>query len=122
MRGLRVYPERMWANIESSKGLVFSQRVLLALIDKGLAREAAYELVQRNAMQAWDEIQDFRQLVKLDGDVLGCLSTTELDDLFDYGYYTRYVDETFDRLGLQPAQRAAISQRPSPVVQQGVDQ
>ena len=122
MRGLRVYPERMWANIESSRGLVFSQRVLLALIDKGLAREAAYELVQRNAMQAWDENQDFRQLVKLDGDVLGCLSTTELDGLFDYGYYTRYIDETFDRLGLQPEQRAAISQQPSPVVQQGVDQ
>ena len=122
MRGLRVYPERMWANIESSRGLVFSQRVLLALIDKGLAREAAYELVQRNAMQAWDENQDFRVLIKSDGDVLSCLSATELDDLFDYGYYTRYVDETFDRLGLVQEQRAAINQQPSPVVQQGVDQ
>ena len=113
MLGLRVYPERMWANIESSRGLVFSQRVLLALIDKGQAREAAYEMVQRNAMQAWDENQDFRQLVCSDGDVVSCLSTDELDDLFDYSYYTRYVNDTFDRLGLMPVERATVGQQAS---------
>ena len=117
MRGLRVYPERMWANIESSQGLVFSQRVLLALIEKGLAREAAYEVVQRNAMLAWDENQDFRQLMRSDGDVLGYLSTAELDELFDYDYYTRYVDDTFDRLGLLAVERAPISQHSSAVGQ-----
>ncbi|PKB83391.1 MAG: adenylosuccinate lyase [SAR202 cluster bacterium Io17-Chloro-G9] len=117
MRGLRVYPDRMWTNIESSRGLIFSQRVLLALIDKGLAREAAYEIVQRNAMEAWDENQDFRQLMRSDGDALNCLSVEELDDLFDYGYYTRYVDETFERLGLTPAERAHVSQEPSLVDQ-----
>ena len=113
IRGLRVYPERMWANVESSRGLVFSQRVLLALVEKGLAREAAYELVQRNAMKAWDENQDFRQLMRSDEDVVGCLPTAELDDLFDYNYYTRYVDDTFSRLGLLPVERAAVSHQPS---------
>ena len=111
MRGLRVYPERMWANIESSRGLVFSQRVLLALVDKGLAREAAYELVQRNAMRAWDEDQDFRQLLRSDEDILSRLSTAELDELFDYNYYTRYIDDTFNKLGLLPVERATISQQ-----------
>ena len=117
MSGLRVYPERMLANIESSRGLVFSQRVLLAMIDKGMAREAAYELVQRNAMQAWDENEDFRQLLRSDSDVLGCLSTAELDELFDYDYYTRYVDDTFDRLGLLPAKRATVSHQAAQVDQ-----
>ena len=117
MRGLRVYPDRMWTYIESSRGLVFSQRVLLALIDKGLAREAAYEIVQRNAMQAWDEDQDFRHLMRSDGDARSCLSAEELDDLFDYGYYTRYVDETFGRLGLMPVERVHAGQEPSPVDQ-----
>ena len=117
IRGLRVYPERMWANIESSQGLVFSQRMLLALVDKGLAREAAYEVVQRNAMRAWDENQDFRQLIRSDRDVLDCLSTAELDGLFDYAYYTRYVDDTFDRLGLLAVERAPISQHSSAVGQ-----
>ena len=117
MSGLRVYPERMLANIESSRGLVFSQRVLLAMIDKGMAREAAYELVQRNAMRAWDENEDFRQLLRADTDVLGSLSTAELDELFDYDYYTRYVDDTFDRLGLLPAKRATVSHQAAQVDQ-----
>ena len=117
MRGLRVYPERMWANIESSRGLVFSQRVLLALVDKGMAREAAYDVVQRNAMRAWDENQDFRQLMKSEEDALECLTTAELDELFDYNYYTRYVDDTFNRLGLLPVERVTSNQQPSAVDQ-----
>ena len=103
---LRVYPKRMWHNIESTQGLIFSQRVLLALIDKGTAREAAYEIVQRNAALGWDNAQDFRQLIKSDNDVSAYLSTGELDEIFDYGYYTRYVDDTFQRLGLLPAKVA----------------
>ena len=103
MRDLRVYPQRMWENIESSRGLIFSQRVLLELVDKGMAREGAYAIVQRNAAVGWDQGEDFRQLIKSDEETATYLSEKELDELFDYGYYTRYVDETFQRLGLLPA-------------------
>jgi len=103
MRDLRVYPQRMWENIESSRGLIFSQRVLLELVDKGMAREDAYAIVQRNAAVGWDQGKDFRQLIKSDEETATYLSERELDELFDYGYYTRYVDETFQRLGLLPA-------------------
>jgi len=106
MGDLRVYPQRMWENIESSRGLIFSQRVLLELVDKGLAREDAYAIVQRNAMMGWDEGRDFRELIKSDEEAATYLSESELNELFDYGYYTRYVDETFQRLGLL---RAKIS-------------
>ena len=103
MRDLRVYPQRMWENIEGSRGLIFSQRVLLELVDKGMAREDAYAIVQRNAAVGWDQGEDFRQLIKSDEETATYLSERELDELFDYGYYTRYVDETFQRLGLLPA-------------------
>ena len=106
MGDLRVYPQRMWENIENSRGLIFSQRVLLELVDKGLAREDAYAIVQRNAMMGWDEGRDFRELIKSDKEAATYLSESELNELFDYGYYTRYVDETFQRLGLL---RAKIS-------------
>jgi adenylosuccinate lyase len=100
MRGLRVYPERMWQNLELTRGLVFSQRVLLALIERGMAREKAYELVQRNAMRSWDEGTDFRELLKSDPSVTSCIPVEELEGLFDYGYYLRFVDDTFRRCGL----------------------
>ena len=106
MADLRVYPQRMWDNIESTQGLIFSQRVLLALIDKGMAREAAYQIVQRNAMSGWDDGKDFRQLIEADKDAEVYLSETELRELFDYSYYTRYVDDTFERLGLLVAKAA----------------
>ncbi len=106
MADLRVYPQRMWDNIESTQGLIFSQRVLLALIDKGMAREAAYQIVQRNAMSGWDDGKDFRQLIEADKDAATYLSETELRELFDYSYYTRYVDDTFERLGLLAAKAA----------------
>jgi len=101
---LRVFPDKMWANIEDSRGLVFSQRVLLALVDRGMAREAAYKVVQTNAMRSWDENLDFRDLLKSDGDALQQFSIEELEELFDYGYYTRYVDQTLERVGLLPVQ------------------
>ena len=100
MQGLRVYPARMRQNMESTRGLLFSQRVLLALIEKGLARERAYELVQRNAMRSWDEELDFRDLLKSDAEVTSYLSTDEMSGLFDYDYYLRYVKDTFRRIGL----------------------
>ena len=100
MEGLRVYPERMWENIESTRGLVFSQRVLLALIEQGLSREKAYELVQRNAMKSWENGADFRDLLKGDDELTRVLPSTSLSELFDYGYYLRYVEQTFSRVGL----------------------
>ena len=101
--GWRVDTDRMWQNLESSRGLIFSQRALLALVeDKGLSREAAYEIVQRNAMRAWDDAQDFRQLLKSDAEATAYLTAAEMDELFDYGYYTRYIDDNFKRIGLLP--------------------
>ncbi len=100
MQGLRVYPDRMMENIESTRGVTFSQRVLLALIEQGLSREKAYEITQRNAMRSWDEKLDFRQLLRDEPDVAEHLQGDALEDMFDYGYYIRYVDETFQRAGL----------------------
>jgi adenylosuccinate lyase len=100
MKGLRVYPQRMWQNIESTHGLLFSQRILLALVERGLSRETAYELVQRNSMRSWDEDLDFFELMKSDRDVTSYIAADELTDLFDYGYYLRYVEDTFQRVGL----------------------
>ena len=102
VKDLRVNADRMWQNVESSRGLVFSQRVLLALVDKGLAREDAYKVVQRNAMRSWDHGEDFRELIKSDSDALKSLTSNEMEEIFDYGYYTRYVDDTFQRIGLLP--------------------
>ena len=100
IEGLRLFPDRMFENIESSLGLVFSQRVLLALVDKGLAREDAYTIVQANATRSWEGKEDFRELIRTDRQTREHFSSEELDELFDYGYYTRYVNETFARLGL----------------------
>jgi len=100
MKGLQVYPERMKENMELTKGLVFSQRVMLALIDKGLSREQAYKLVQRNAMRSWKEKQSFLDLLRNDRDVTGNISESELESIFDYGYFLRYVEELFERVGL----------------------
>jgi len=95
MDGLVVYPERMRRNVESSHGLFYSQRLLLALVDAGLARDDAYRLVQRNAMRAWDEELDFRELCRADDEIAG---RVELDRVFDLAAYTRHVDTVFARL------------------------
>ena len=103
IRDLRVFPDRMWANVESSRGLIFSQQVLLALVDRGLPREEAYKIVQKNATVSLDRNEDFRELVKADATALAYLSVKELDQIFNYGYYVRYVDDIFRRLGLLAA-------------------
>jgi adenylosuccinate lyase len=100
IKGLFVYPDRMKQNIEVTHGLVYSQRVMLALIDKGLSRQRAYELVQRNSMKAWAEGTPLMDLLKADKDVIASLSQHELDALFDAGYYLRHIDQIFHRLGL----------------------
>ena len=104
MKGLQVYPRRMKRNMELTKGLIFSQRVMLALIDKGLSRQKAYQLVQRNAMKSWQGNKNFLSLLKADLEVTASLPTGELEALFDYQYYLRYVDDIFHRLGLTGAQ------------------
>jgi len=104
MRGLQIYPRRMKRNIGLTKGLIFSQRVMLALIDKGLSRQKAYELVQRNAMKAWQGDKSFLNLLKADPEVTVTIPPEELEPLFDHQYYLRYIDEIFKRLGLTEAQ------------------
>jgi adenylosuccinate lyase len=100
MNGLQVYPQRMRENLEMTQGVIFSQRVMLTLIEKGLSRQEAYAIVQRNAMQAWKERRPFRQLLDAEPDVTSRLSPAELDGIFDYGYYLRHVDTSFRRVGL----------------------
>ncbi|MFU8795706.1 MAG: adenylosuccinate lyase [Dehalococcoidia bacterium] len=100
IKGLRVYPENMRRNIELTRGLFFSQRVLLALIDRGLTREEAYKIVQDNAMEAWQGAKSFLSLLQADKRVTDRLKGDELKSLFDYDYYLRHVDTVFERLGL----------------------
>jgi adenylosuccinate lyase len=95
MEGLVVREQRMLRNLEASHSLFFSQRVLLALVESGLGRDDAYRLVQRNAMRAWDEELDFRELVRGDDEIA---SRIDLDEVFDLGAYTRHVDTVFNRL------------------------
>jgi adenylosuccinate lyase len=95
--GLVVQPERMRRNLESSHGLYFSQRLLLALVESGLERDEAYRLVQRNATRAWEEDEDFRKLVRNDPDI-----HVDLDAVFDMTAYTKHVDVVFRRLQSLP--------------------
>ena len=105
MKGLKVYPENMRRNIELTQGLVFSQRVLLALINKGLTREEAYKMVQDNAMEAWRGKKSFLALLLMDKRITNYLPEDELKSLFDYNYYLKYVDTVFERLGLTKTKR-----------------
>jgi adenylosuccinate lyase len=98
VEGLVVRPERMQRNLEASHGLFFSQRLLLSLVESGLERSEAYDLVQRNAMRAWEEEQDFQALARSDSAISAQLDVAALDDVFDLGAYTRHVDVVFDRL------------------------
>ncbi len=98
LEGLVVYPERMRANLNKMHGLVFSQRVLLALTEKGMLREEAYRVVQRNAMRVWQEGLDFQTLLAADADLQGYLSAAELGELFDLSYHTKQIDTIFARV------------------------
>ena len=101
VRDLRVYPDRMMENIESTRGVLFSQRVMLAMIDEGASRDDAYGVVHRLAMDSWDNGKDFRELLRGSSNVTDRLSSAELEGLFDYKYYVRHVDEIFQRVGLK---------------------
>jgi adenylosuccinate lyase len=95
---LLVYPERMKSNLDSLGGLVFSQRVMLALTQKGMSREEAYAAVQRNAMEAWRGNASFLALARADKDIRQFLADDELVALFDMGYHTKHVDTIFKRV------------------------
>lgn len=97
---LEVHEENMKANLEKTLGLVFSQRVMLKLIDKGMSREKAYEWVQRNALYAWQTKTDFEYLVSEDKDIARFLTKEEIDELFDYDYHLKHIDYIFERIGL----------------------
>jgi len=102
---LRVYPERMRENMDRSYGLMFSQRVLLALAATGLPRQEAYAIVQKNAMRAWKERTAFRDLLAADPDVAGRLAPAALDECFDAAWYVRNVDAIYRRAGLDAPER-----------------
>jgi len=100
LEGLDVDPARMAENLDKSYGLVYSQRVLLKLTDAGLARQVAYEIVQRNAMRAWRERRSFLELLAAEPEVSGRLTADELKACFDPAWYLRHVDAIFKRIGL----------------------
>jgi adenylosuccinate lyase len=95
---LVIYPEACAANLERLGGLIFSQRVLLALTQAGMSREEAYRVVQRNAMQVWERGAKFRDLLVADADVAGHLPVTQIDAIFDMSYHTKNVDSIFKRV------------------------
>ena len=100
LEGLRVYPETMRRNLDATHGVIFSQQVLLALARAGASREAAYAMVQRNAMRAWEAGEDFQTLLKADPEVRTALGEAEIESCFDLGYHLRHVEEIFRRVGL----------------------
>ena len=97
---LLIYPEAMKANIEKTGGLIFSQRILISLVNKGIDRDNAYRWVQRNAMKRWLNNEDFRENVHKDEDITKYLSPKEIDDCFDYAYYLRNIDVIMKRFGI----------------------
>ena len=97
---LQVYPERMLQNMEATHGLVFSQRVLLELVEAGLSRDDAYGIVQRNAMECWGTGQSFLKLLSEDENVTAHLDEAQLRSLFDYNYFLNNFSVTFERLSL----------------------
>jgi adenylosuccinate lyase len=107
--GLVVYPERMLANLNASGGVVFSQRVMLALVDAGMDRQSAYKLVQGYAHASWDGDLPFREAIDADPTVRSMLSSDQIDALFDPAEQLLFVDETFARAGLNRVAAGAHS-------------
>ncbi|THE10470.1 adenylosuccinate lyase [Bacillus timonensis] len=100
VKNLTVFPENMKRNMDRTLGLIYSQRVLLALIDSGLTREEAYDTVQPKAMEAWEKQVPFRELIETEEKITSRLTPALIDDCFDYNYHLKRVDMIFERLGL----------------------
>jgi adenylosuccinate lyase len=106
IENLVIYPDRMRKNLDLTGGLIYSQRVLLALVDAGIDRQDAYKIVQRHALSAWDEGGNFRDSLLADERVSAVISPQQLDALFDHQAQLVHVDAIFSRLGLlEPATR-----------------
>lgn len=101
VKNLTVFPENMKRNMDRTFGIIFSQRVLLALIDKGMSREEAYDIVQPKAMEAWEKQVQFKSLIEANEVVKEKLTQEEIADCFDYRYHLKQVDTIFSRVGLQ---------------------
>ena len=100
IKNMEVHEEQMMENVEKTLGLVFSQRLLLTIVDKGVARDTVYPWVQSNALRAWDTKTPFKELVLQDENIMQYITAEELDNIFDYGYHTKNVDYIFKRCGL----------------------
>ena len=98
VKNLLVYPDNMMKNLEKLGGLVFSQRVLLALTQGGMDRETSYEIVQRNAKKVWEKDLDFLSELKSDSEVKKIIKEKELESLFDIRYHTKNIDKIFTRV------------------------
>ncbi len=99
--GLVVNKDRMMENLEANLGLVFSQRVMLSIVEKGVPRDTVYRWVQEGAMKAWDEKIQFKEVVKENSEIREYLSEEEINDIFDFSYHTKHVDTIFKRCGLE---------------------
>ncbi|MDQ0163235.1 adenylosuccinate lyase [Bacillus alveayuensis] len=100
VKNLTVFPENMKRNMDKTLGLIYSQRVLLALINTGMTREEAYDLVQPKAMEAWERQVPFRELIEAEEKITSRLTKEQIDDCFDYQYHLKNVDVIFERCGL----------------------
>ncbi|MCP0886770.1 adenylosuccinate lyase [Ligilactobacillus sp. WILCCON 0076] len=100
VKNLTVFPENMKRNMDRTFGLIYSGRVLLKLIDTGMSREDAYDLIQPKTAQSWDEQKAFRPLLEADARITDRLSKQDLDDAFDYHWHLKHVDDIFKRVGL----------------------
>ena len=100
MENLLIYPENMMKNLNKTGGLIFSQEVLLALVKKGAAREAAYTMVQRNAMQVWEDQKDFKTLLNSDKEIMALLNAEEIGSLFNLEKIMKNINKIYKRLGL----------------------
>ncbi len=98
LRGLVVHADRMAENLKKMKGLIFSQQLLLRLAGKGLERQTAYVMVQRNAMKVWETGQEFKDLIMEDQEIGGYLSKTEIEEIFDLDYHVKHVDDIYERV------------------------
>ncbi len=98
LRGLVVHADRMAENLKKMKGLIFSQQLLLKLAGKGLERQTAYVMVQRNAMKVWETGQEFKALIMEDQEIGGYLSKTEIEEIFDLDYHVKHVDDIYERV------------------------
>lgn len=98
VKGLVVHPDRMAKNLEMMKGLIFSQQFLMKLAEKGIERQKAYVMVQRNAMRVWETGQEFKSLIMEDQEIGSHLSKSEIEALFDLDYHFKHVDHIFERV------------------------